>query len=295
MVKFGRKQKSDLSSRLADESFDVASFRRGTTLSTFRSDKAEKSERKRLKDLRALRRRMIELTVVVMGLLTVGVALLSQYTGSLSGVKADDGVQLSETDQQHYLDIVNKYYQENSFDRFSFARRTSVLNNYVKGQAPEVAEVKIRASGIMSSRVELKFRQPVAQWVSGVQTSFVDANGVVFQRNYFAAPAISIEDNSGAKGVDGMATSANFLSFVGQTSVQLQKQGLKIQRVVIPRGAARYVEIYLEGRKYPFKAQITRNAVGQAADIAAMVRYIDARSLNPSYVDTRVAGKAFWR
>ena len=74
-----------------------------------------------------------------------------------------------------------------------------------------------------------------------------------------------------------------------------QNQGLKAVRVVIPRGSIRYVEIYLAGRAYPFKAQITREPEGQAADIAAMVRYLDSRNIRPSYVDCRVEGRAYWK
>ena len=139
-------------------------------------------------------------------------------------------------------------------------------------------------------------RQPVAMWVEGDTTSFVDANGVVFTRNYYAMPSIVIEDNSGASVGGGVATSAKFLSFVGKTATEIEKnQGLKVTRVVIPKGSARYVEFYLDGRNYPFKAQITRNAYSQAHDIAVMVKYIDSKGIQPQYVDCRVEGKAYWK
>ncbi len=298
MIKFGKaraRQANGRSRQTDDSNFNLSSYRRGTTLSTFQSAKSEQSERMRLHHLRQLRRRIVALIVVLLGVVAFGVALLLQYTGSLSGVKTSDGVALSTADQQRYIDIVNKYYNQNKFDRFSFVRRNSVLSAFVKEQAPEVAEIKVRSSGIMQSSLSIEFRHPVAQWKNGTKASFVDESGVVFERNYFTEPTLSIEDNSGAKGADGMAASSNFLSFVGQTATALQKQQLQVQRVVIPRGAARYVEFYLAGRDYPFKAQITRNATSQAADIAAMVRYVDSKGIRPSYIDCRVTGKAFWR
>ena len=152
-------------------------------------------------------------------------------------------------------------------------------------------------AGIAGSNMVLSFRRPVAMWVNGTHTSFVDKSGVVFQRNYYSIPELAIEDRSGVGVSSGnVATSAGFLSFVGRTAVAIaQNQGLKAVRVVIPRGSIRYVEIYLAGRAYPFKAQITREPEGQAADIAAMVRYLDSRNIRPSYVDCRVEGRAYWK
>ena len=123
-----------------------------------------------------------------------------------------------------------------------------------------------------------------------------DNQGIVFERNYYAVPEIAIEDDSGVSLDGNMATSSSFLSFVGRVSTALQdKEGLKVVRVVIPRGSARYVEIYLDGRNYPFKAQITRDSGSQAHDIAVMARYVDSHGIQPQYIDCRVEGKAYWK
>lgn len=277
--------------------FDMASYRRGTTLNSFKSDEPTQSERQRLKRLRALRRRIAAVLAVIIILLILGVSLLSQFTGSISTVVATDGgVTLSDEDVDYYRKIVDKYFAENSFERFSFARRNSVLLQYVMNEAPEVSAIKISPSGIASGKVEVTVRQPVAMWINGNQTDFVDSDGVVFDRNYYATPSIAIEDNSGVQLDGGVATSSSFLSFVGKTAVALsEKEGLQAERVVIPQGSARYVEFYLTGRNYPFKAQITRDATSQAHDIAVMTRYIDSHGISPQYVDCRVEGKAYWK
>lgn len=276
--------------------FDMMSYRRGTTLNSFKSDEPGKTERQRLKQLRQLRRRMAAVLAVIIILAIFGFALLMQYSSNISGATAGKDIKLTETDVKKYEDIVNEYIAKNSFERFDFARRGSVLEQYVESRAPEVSSVKLSTSGIMSSKIVLKFRQPVAMWVSGNKVSFVDDKGVVFERNYYDAPAISIQDDSGIAVGNGVATSASFLSFIGKTSVAIEKiDGLKIDRVVIPKGSARYVEIYLAGRNYPFKAQISRDATSQASDIAVMVRYLDSHSITPQYVDCRVVGKAFWK
>ena len=275
--------------------FDMASYRRGTTLNSFKSEEPTQSERKRLKRLRAIRRRMAAVLAVIIVLLILGLSLLSQFAGNITKVVTSDGIELQQADVDRYSKIVNDYFAENSFERFSFARRNSALLQYVEGQAPEVADVKVVPSGLASGRIELTLRQPVAMWINGDKTSFVDSNGIVFERNYYAVPAIAIEDNSGVS-VDGMATSSSFLSFVGRVATTLQdKEGLKVARVVIPQGSARYVEIYLDGRNYPFKAQITRDSGSQAHDIAVMARYVDTHGLQPQYIDCRVEGKAYWK
>ena len=279
-----------------DATFDMAAYRRGTTLNSFKgTDSAEKTERQRLKRLRSLRRRLVAILIIVVIVLTFGILLLMQFTNQISSVVAKNGVELSQADQDHYRKIVNDYFAKNSFERFSFARRSSVLLQDVEDQTPEVSAIKLVPAGIGSSKLELTMRQPVAMWIDASRTNFVDSSGVVFSRNYFAVPSLAIEDNSGANSADGMATSANFLSFVGKTAVALEKQGVKVARVVIPRGSARYVEFYLDGRDYPFKAQITRDSNSQASDIAVMTRYIDSHGLHPQYVDCRVEGKAYWK
>lgn len=291
-----RASELDASPYRGDAGFDMVSYRRGTTLSSFKSDEPGKTERQRLKQLRQLRRRMAAVLAVIIILAIFGFALLMQYSSNISGATAGKDIKLTETDIKKYEDIVNEYMAKNSFERFDFARRSSVLEQYVESKAPEVSSARLSTSGIMSSKIVLKFRRPVAMWVSGDKVSFVDDKGIVFERNYFEAPAISIQDDSGIAVGNGVATSASFLSFIGKTAVEIEKiNGLKIDRVVIPKGSARYVEIYLTGRNYPFKAQISRDAASQASDIAVMVRYLDAHNIVPQYVDCRVVGKAFWK
>jgi len=67
------------------------------------------------------------------------------------------------------------------------------------------------------------------------------------------------------------------------------------QKVVIPPRALRYVDLYLSGVSYPFKAQIDRNPANQVLDIINMKKYLDEKNITPSYVDVRVEGKGYWR
>lgn len=274
-------------------------YHRGTTLTGLNQHRDVAEERKKLRRLRALRRRMVGLALALLIIVGLGAALLLQYTGSISGVAlanlAGKDATLTDSDSERYSKIMTDYLAQNSFERFSFARRSTALLQYFERQAPEVSAVSITPSGLARGRLNVTVRQPVAMWVSGNKTSFVDSKGVVFERNYFAAPSLAIEDDSGVELSGKMATSSSFLSFVGRVATELKKQNLVIQRVVIPRGSARYVEIYLADRAYPFKAQITRGATSQASDIAVMARYVDSHGLSPQYIDCRVEGKAYWK
>ena len=277
--------------------FNMAAYHRGTTLTNLKRPDDIGEERKKLKRLRAMRRRLVGVMLVLFIIVAFGVALLLQYTGRIGGVKITNkgASQLTETDRNKYLRIADAYFAANSFERFSFARRESVMLQYFQTQAPEVSAVSITPSGLASGRLNIIVRQPVAMWVSGGNTSFVDSSGVVFERNYFVAPSLAIEDNSGVSVSGKMATSSNFLSFVGQVTAELKKQNLEVARVTLPRGSIRYVEFYLANRVYPFKAQITRNATSEASDIAVMTRYVDRHGLSPQYVDCRVEGRAYWK
>ena len=283
----------------AEKSFDMASYRQGVTLSKFSSDNTKLSERKKLNRLRVLRRRLLSLFVVVAGLFVFCLAVMMQFCGDISDVivvgENSDGIRLSDTDKNHYKDIVNSYFSKNSFERLGFIRRSSVLKNYVFEVAPEIKSVHIKPAGIAQGNLVIELRKPVATWVNGGKASFVDSNGVVFSRNYFTMPLVAIEDNSGIK-LDGrLAASANFLGFVGKLVVNIESQGAKVQRVTIPKGSVRYIELFLQDRPYPFKAQIDRDAASQASDIMVMTRYIDNNNIKPQYVDVRIPSKAYWK
>lgn len=301
LVMFNRKKgepEQSHSRRSAGESnFNMAAYHRGTTLTNLNRSDDIGEERKKLKRLRAMRRRLVGIMLALFIIVAFGVALLLQYTGHIGDVKlANSGAsQLTETDRNKYLRIADAYFAANSFERFSFARRSSVMLQYFQSEAPEVSAVSITPNGLASGRLNVTVRQPVAMWVNGSSTNFVDSTGVVFERNYFVAPSLAIEDNSGVSLGGKMATSSNFLSFIGQVTSELKKQNIDVARVTLPRGSIRYVEFYLGNRTYPFKAQITRDAHSEASDIAVMTRYIDSHNLSPQYVDCRVEGKAYWK
>ena len=271
-------------------------FRSGATLNTFRPvEHDKKTDRQKERDLRSWRRRLGFMLLIVMAVSTLGLVLVSQFSGSFTEITSN-ATSLSSSEAMRYKKLVDEYMAKNPFERFSFARRTANLNNYLSEQAPEIESVEVVQSNLLIGKLKFNFRQPVAKWVANSNTSYVDGKGVVFDKNFFEQPDVAIGDNSGASTEGDAITSSRFLSFIGQTTAEVSKQsGETVERVVIPTGAIRYVELYLANRQYPFKAQIDRDARSQAADVVTMVKFIDANKISPAYVDVRVAGKAYWK
>jgi hypothetical protein len=291
-----KKEKTGRHGRYSDEMRAElnTNFTRGATLATFHATEREKSDRQKERDLRAWRRKLSGVLLIILMISGLGLLTLTQFSGSFSETISNVAT-LKTDDANRYKKIVSEYLAKNPFERFGFARRNDNLTNFVSEQAPEVRKVSIDQSGILLGKLSLSFREPVAMWTTAGKTVFVDAEGVVFARNYFAVPTVTIADNSGASVDSNMVASSRFLGFIGQVTAELKRGGHEVGRVIIPVGAIRYVEFYLNGRDYPFKAQIDRDALGQATDITVMAKYLDTNKITPTYVDTRVAGKSYWK
>lgn len=300
MIKIGwgkNKKRPKRRGRYSDETRAElnTNFTRGATLPTFHTTEREKSDRQKERDLRTWRRKLSGVLLIITLICGLGLFGLSQFSGSFSDVTTNAPT-LQPADADKYKRIINEYLSKNPFERFQFARRNNNLTNYVAEQTPEIKAIKIQQSGMLLGKLVLDFREPVAMWTVAGVTSYVDAEGVVFTRNYFATPAVTIADNSGATVNNDAVASLRFLRFVGQVTAELNKNDSTVKRVVIPLGAIRYIEFYLTDRKYPFRAQIDRDATVQATDIATIIGYLDTSRITPSsYVDVRVAGKAYWK
>jgi hypothetical protein len=268
-------------------------FTRSRTLTAHRPEMSE-SDRLREHNLRAWRRKLGGLLAILLVLVAGAAWLLMQFNGNISTI-VSNAPHLSTTDSQRYEQLVTGYFAKNPLERFGFALHQNALSDYVSAAAPEMKSVKISGVSIIGARLELTFREPVAQWTTGAAVQFVDASGAVFSKNYFAAPEITITDSSSASADGGAVASSRFLTFVGQVSAALAKSDLRVEKVDIPAGAIRYVNVFLQGKTYPFMAHIDRDPAEQAADIVVMAKYLDANHIMPHYVDVRVAGKAFWK
>lgn len=186
------------------------------------------------------------------------------------------------------LKLVKSYLNENPAQRVNFLLDRKRLTGHIQKEMPEILAVNVSKAGLFKSAVSISLREPLARY----SDRFVDEHGAVFSENFFQEPSIVIVDGN-QMATEGV--SSKFLSFIGQVISSLKLQGEVVERVEIPKGAMRYVEFYLSGANYPFKAQIDREAVSQANDIFNMKNYLEMKGLSPLYADMRIEGKGYYK
>lgn len=232
------------------------------------------------------RRSLIMLLLVLFGLL---VFAFSQMTVTIIGADYSDST-INRSQDEGYVGVATQYLVEHPSERFSWSRRNESLTAHVQKTYPEVAAAEIRG-GFGVGRLYLEIRKPVAVWKTASSSSFVDKDGAVFEKNYYSDPEVIINDQSGSGVI-----SQRFLQFVGKIIAGVDSSGIgKVEKVTIPAGSIRYVEITLAGRTYPIKIQTDRDAGSQIADVVNMIKYLDKKTITPSYVDVRVKNRGFWK
>jgi hypothetical protein len=287
------KKQSPIRRRLSDDN-DV-SYIRSRTLSGVANERAElQSERKHENNLRRRRRKLGFIFLILTIVILLGLALMSQFVGRLSVVTNVDG--RAEINKAQYGKIADDYFSARPFERFWFAFSEQSFSDYMVSKMPEVKSAKVHKGVFIGGELELTFREPLAMWRTNDQTDYVDDTGAIFTKNYYSEPPISIIDNSGVTIDGGAIASRRFLQFVGQVASDVNAASIgQVKSITIPASAVRYVEFWIDGRPYPYKAQIDRDSKGQASDIANMAKYLDSRGLIPAYVDVRVAGKGYYK
>ena len=199
--------------------------------------------------------------------------------------------------QKRYQDAIEQYLLRHPIERVRVFLNNERLQASVVQAVPEVSSIQSAGSaGIGVGRFHIVLRTPVASWMIGSTQYFVDAAGVSFQRNYFAAPAVKIVDQSGVAQTTGTAiVSRQFLSFVGRTIAVAHSYNLTVEQVVIPSGAIRHVNVMLAGYGYPVKLSLDRPAGEQVEDMKNALGYLAGKGVKPQYVDVRIAGKAYYK
>lgn len=96
------------------------------------------------------------------------------------------------------------------------------------------------------------------------------------------------EDNRGK-------VSGRVQSYVEQLEQNLQARGIKLVRVTLPTGASRALYADIEGQGAYYKVDIDRGAGVTAEDIERVEKYLREHDLHPTYVDVRVAGRAYYK
>ena len=84
--------------------------------------------------------------------------------------------------------------------------------------------------------------------------------------------------------------------YIAEVEADLREYGLIPVKAVIPSGAIREVDIYLDGYTGFIKMYTDRGAGVSSEDADRMLRYLAERGIADfQYIDVRIDGKAYWK
>lgn len=284
---------------------DDISFRRsrtlqGTTSSNVKAANQKRAELKsdRLKKQQKQRRRRLLMSgiLILAVMLLIAWYLVSQYTIGVGRITFSSGTKTSPSENE-YKDAINEYWAVRPAERFRFALSEERLSQFMAEKLPETAGIELAGASANHADFNLSLRKPIASWKTGSGQSFVDKDGVSFSNNYFATPTVVITDNSGAESKsNGAVVSERFLRFLGRLVALTNESGLgEVTEASLPKNTTRQIDIKIKGRPYAIKTHIDRDPAATVEDIKRVVGYLEQKKITPSYIDVRIAGRAFYK
>ena len=271
-------------------------FRRNRTLSSYRHNTPEESSRQKVHHL-AIQRRKLGGIFLIVAIATITLALLLwQLIAQVHVVTSTKQLSTTFVPAQ-YEELINEYLNLNPAQRLRFSLDEQALSAYVSEELPEVESLALSGNaGLAESNFSVTYRTPVAGWQINSNQYFVDAHGVVFEKNYYDAPAVQIVDESGVSPEQGSAiVGTRLLGFMGKVVSQAQGRGYTITKAVLPQGTTRQVDVYFEGIPTYVKYSIDRGAGEQTEDADRSLKFLKSRGISAEYIDVRVSGRAAYQ
>ncbi|MGH7218013.1 MAG: cell division protein FtsQ/DivIB [Candidatus Microsaccharimonas sp.] len=274
----------------------TSQFKRNRTLSSYRHNTPEESSRQKAHTLASQRRKIGGLFFIV-AMVAVLLGLLLWQLIAQVHVTTTTKQLTTSFDARIYEDTVNEYLNLNPSQRLRLSLNEAALSAYVSEALPEVESLELSGMpGVAQSNLAITFRTPVAGWQINSKQYFVDAHGVVFEKNYYEAPTVQIVDESGVSPEQGSAVvGSRTLGFLGRAVAQAQGRGYTIVKAALPQDTTREVDIYFDGISSRVKLSIDRGAGEQIEDADRSIKYLQSRGVAPEYIDVRVSGRAAYR
>lgn len=285
-----------LAAKPSQEGSGAGQFRRNQTLSSYRHNTPEESSRQKVHHLALQRRKIGGIFMVVMAVTIALLLLLWQLIAQVHVITSTK--QLSSSfNPGVYEKSVNEYLGLNPAQRLRFALNEEALSNFVSSDLPEVEALKLSGSaGLAQSNFSVTYRTPVAGWQINSKQYYVDAYGVVFEKNYYATPVVQIVDESGVSPEQGSTiVGTRLLGFMGKVVAEAQGRGYTVSKAVLPAGTTRQVDVYFENLSTFVKFSIDRGAGEQTEDADRSMKFLQARGTAVEYIDVRVAGRAAYK
>lgn len=106
-------------------------------------------------------------------------------------------------------------------------------------------------------------------------------------------PTIEIIDEDA---ISGSMVTSRMKDYVGQAEVDFRALGLVPVKAVIPAGAIREIDFYLDGKTGFVKTTIDRGTGVSTEDAKRMLDYLESQGITDfEYIDVRLEGKAYWK
>lgn len=283
----------------------VRNFRRNRTLTGSSSAKVAssnelnaelRSPRAHAHHLAITRRRILMYFICIM-VVAGGLYVLITQIVATTTVQIANGSPLTKADMKPYQQSVDAYYAARPIERLRFILNESEFLSNLQATNPEVEAVVMQPGTRLGQFImTISVRTPIARWNTGIQREYVDSSGIVFAKNYYESPAVTMRDSSGLQTINNQAlTSSRFLAFVGRIIGYADGSGLTVKTATIPALTTRQVRITLKGVKPYFTFSVDREPAAQVEDMSRIIRYLRKKNIVARYVDVRVEGKAFYR
>ncbi len=271
-------------------------FRRNQTLSSYRHNTPEESSRQKVHHLAVQRRKVGGIFLIVAIVAVTLTLLLWQLIAQVHVVTSTKQLSTSFIPAAYEASI-NEYLNLNPAQRLRVALDEEALSHFVSDELPEVEKLELSGSaGLAQSNFTVTFRNPLAGWQINGNQYYVDANGVVFEKNYYDAPPVQIVDESGVSPEQGSAiVGTRLLGFMGKVVAQAQGRGYTATKAVLPAGTTRQVDVYFEGIPTYVKYSIDRGAGEQTEDADRSLKFLQSRGTSAQYIDVRVTGRAAYK
>ena len=233
------------------------------------------------------------IVVLVIGVLF---GLLSQFTAQ-AAISGTDQPLKTPLDTPALLTEIDAYFGVRPAERLRFLLDEQSLTAFVATTYPEVASIRVSSvANFTETRFRVQLREPIASWNIEGTRSFVDTNGVVFERNYFENPTVQIVDRSGITPEQGSTVASNrLLSFVGKIVSESESRGYTVTSVSLPAETTRQLEVRLKGERPFIRFTIDREAGEQVEDMDRSLTFLKNENRSARYIDVRVAGRAVYR
>ena len=103
-------------------------------------------------------------------------------------------------------------------------------------------------------------------------------------------PSVEIVDAAGA----GYITD-KIKTTVGMLEEDFRGLGYKVSKAIVPANTTREVDVFLDGVEPFFKVHVDRNTAESAEDVVRMIRHLEKKQKKVTYIDVRLAERAYYK